>query len=116
MATHVDMGSIENSDGQLIGWAFMDVKVEHNQGQHRFEAKTGGGLALLEYRISGNRISMYHTEVPPAAGGKGIAGKLASTALGYAREKGLVVVPLCSFVADYIRKNSEYADLLRERS
>ena len=91
----------------------MSVEVVHNAGAHRFETKVEGALALLEYRVSGDRITMYHTEVPPAAGGKGVGGKLAAAALDYARGRKMTVVPQCSFVADYIRKHPEYADLVK---
>jgi uncharacterized protein len=94
----------------------MRVEVEHNAGKHRFEAMVEGELALLEYHVSGNRMTMYHTEVPPAAGGRGIGGMLAAAALDYARLKDFTVVPQCSFVADYIRKKPAYADLLKDRA
>ncbi|HEY0794582.1 MAG TPA: GNAT family N-acetyltransferase [Acidisarcina sp.] len=94
----------------------MSVEVEHNPGKHRFEVKVEGDVALLEYRIAGKTITMYHTEVPPAAGGQGIGGKLATAALEYARSQNLTVVPQCSFVADYIRKKPQYADLLTNRA
>lgn len=94
----------------------MSVGVEHNPGKHRFELKVEGELALLEYHIAGKKITMYHTEVPPAAGGKGIGGKLAAAALDYSRENGLKVVPQCSFVADYIQRKPQYADLLEDRA
>lgn len=93
----------------------VEHNVEHNRGKHRFEARVGGELALLEYRLSGKKITMFHTEVPSAAEGKGLGGKLAAAALGYARAEGLVVVPQCSFVASYIARKPEYADLLQER-
>lgn len=93
----------------------MAAEVTHNEAKHRFEAKAGNDLALLEYRVSGNRITMYHTEVPQAAEGKGIAGAMAAAALEYAREQGLVVAALCSFVAHYISKHPQYADLVKER-
>jgi predicted GNAT family acetyltransferase len=32
--------------------------------------------------------------------------------LDYARTQGLQVVPLCSFIAGYIRKHPEYQDLV----
>jgi predicted GNAT family acetyltransferase len=40
---------------------------------------------------------------------------LAETALDDARERGLKVAPRCWFVAAYIEKNPEYADLVAAR-
>jgi predicted GNAT family acetyltransferase len=49
--------------------------------------------------------------VPAAIGGRGIAGRLVRAALEHARAAGLKVVPRCSYVADYLDKHPEYADL-----
>lgn len=53
-----------------------------------------------------------HTGVPPAYEGQGIASALVKEGLAYARKEGYKVVPLCSFVAAYIKRHPEYADLL----
>ncbi|MEP7028866.1 MAG: GNAT family N-acetyltransferase, partial [Candidatus Eisenbacteria bacterium] len=52
-------------------------------------------------------------EVPEALAGRGVANALARHALEAARARGLHVVPLCPFVASYIRRHDEYADLIR---
>lgn len=88
--------------------------VENNQFENRFEAKVDGALALLEYRLRGDTIQFLHTEVPTEAEGKGIGGQLAQAGLEYARENKLKVAPLCSFVADYIRRHPEYLDLVAD--
>ncbi len=64
--------------------------------------------------VSSYSIIFLHTEVPPALGGHGIGNKLARTALEDAREHKLAVVPLCPFVASYIRHHTEYLSLLTE--
>ena len=42
----------------------------------------------------------------------GIGSRLAGSALDYARQQNLKVVAKCSFVAKYIERHQEYADLL----
>ena len=37
---------------------------------------------------------------------------LAKAALGYAREQGLTVKPNCPFIAGYIQKHPEWADIV----
>jgi predicted GNAT family acetyltransferase len=54
-----------------------------------------------------------HTEVPPALEGHGIGGELAHAALEFARSQDWKVIAQCPFVADYIRRHQEYADLVR---
>jgi len=93
-----------------------DVTVENNEAAQRFEVKVGNQLAVVEYRRAGNNIIFTHTGVPPALEGQGIASKLARSALEYAQQEQLTVVPLCPFVASYIRRHPEYQGLVRSDS
>ena len=92
--------------------AIDDLNVEHNIEARRFEIHYGDEMARLEYRLSGPAIVYTHTVVPLVLEGHGIAGRLAKEALDYARDRDLSVVPLCPYVADYIEKHPEYADLV----
>jgi predicted GNAT family acetyltransferase len=80
---------------------------------HRFEAQLPGGTAFIDYRMNGDAIVFTHTEVPEALEGHGVGNALVRFALDSARARGLSVVPLCPFVAAFIRRNPEYADLIR---
>ncbi len=87
--------------------------IVHNEDQHRFEAAVEGGLAKAEYqRAKGDLVVFTHTEVPVPAEGQGIGAALARTALDWARAEGLTVMPLCPFIAAYIRDHGEYRDLV----
>jgi predicted GNAT family acetyltransferase len=89
-----------------------DVIVANNETAQRYEARVGGGLAVITYQRLADRIVFMHTEVPEALEGQGIAGKMAQFALGDARARHLAVIPRCPFVAGYIRRHPEYADLV----
>jgi predicted GNAT family acetyltransferase len=89
-----------------------NIEVEHNSAAQRYQARIDRYLAVAEYRRSGDTLTFTHTEVPPALRGRGIAGKLVHAALEDARAQHLSVVPLCSFVATYIRRHPEYVSLL----
>jgi len=56
---------------------------------------------------------MMHVGVHPEQRGQGIAGKLTQVALEYAKEKNLRVIPMCSYVATYIHKHPQYAELMK---
>jgi predicted GNAT family acetyltransferase len=86
--------------------------VRDNIDRHRFELVEDGHLAFAEYRIDGAVITFTHTIVPPEIGGRGVAGRLISAALAQVRQRGLKVVPQCSFVAAYIQRHPELGDLL----
>ncbi len=88
------------------------IIVTNNAEAQRYEVKIDEQLAVLTYERQGNRIIFLHTSVPEALEGHGIAGKLASVALEEARSQQLTVVPVCPFVAAYIRHHQEYLSLL----
>ena len=93
-----------------------DLEIQNNEAGQQFEANVDGDLAFVEYRRSGNKLVLVHTEVPEALEGRGIGSQLAHAALEYARAQGLGVVPLCPFVASYIRRHPEYQDLVHPNS
>jgi len=86
--------------------------IVHHESQGRFECHVDGHACELDYQLSGNRMVISHTGVPPQVGGRGIAAELTRQALDTARTRGWRVVPLCSYAAAYIRRHPEYADLL----
>ena len=91
----------------------MTIEFADNTDAHRFELRSGDEvLGFLVYRLASDHITLVHTEVDPAHGGHGYAGQLAKGALDAARERGLAVVPSCPYVASYIEKHQEYADLV----
>ena len=93
-----------------------EVTVVDNKERKRYEARLGGALAgILAYVVADGVAVMPHTVVEPRFEGRGIGGKLAKAALDDARERGLKVAPRCWFVASYIEKNPEYADLVASR-
>jgi uncharacterized protein len=78
----------------------------------RFELERDGLVATLEYTLTAEVLALIETEVPERLRGTGIAGTLAKTALEYAREHHLKVDIVCPFVAQYLRKHSEYSNLV----
>lgn len=92
-----------------------DLEIRHNEAEQRFETRVGEELALIEYQQSGHSITFTHTEVPEEFEGRGVGGQLARAALDYARQQQLKVVPLCSFVAAYIKRHAEYQDLVESQ-
>ena len=83
----------------------MDVDVVHRPEQSRFEAEVEGEVAFLSYERTDGSAVMTHTIVPPQLEGRGIAGHLAQTAVGWARAEGLEVEPQCSYVRGWLAKH-----------
>lgn len=88
------------------------MDVTDNTAHHRFELKTGDHVAMAYYKLSGGVITFTHTEVPEALSGQGIGTRLARGALEQVRGRGLKVVAQCPFIAAFIRKHPEFADML----
>ena len=89
--------------------------VTHNPDQNRFEIIEEGETSELVYRLEPDQIVFVHTGVPEKLEGRGLARELATAGLQYAREQGLKVVPLCPYVASYIKRHPEYRELVDER-
>ncbi len=89
----------------------MSNNVRDNADKHRFELEADGHLAFSNYKREGDTLTIMHTEVPEALGGKGIGSALVRGLLDIARAQGLKVVPRCPFVSSYIDKHPDYADL-----
>lgn len=69
-------------------------------------------VAEMEISISGNKLTVYHTEVKPKAEGKGLAKKLFTAMVDYTRKNKLQVIALCPFAhAQFKRHPEEYADI-----
>lgn len=103
---------INNKNNQLL---LMDeVKLNLNdKGQGAFyiiaEAEQMGEMVVS---ISGESLTVNHTEVLPKAEGKGYAKKLLNAMVNYARSNHLKVIPLCTYVLARFKRHSEqYADI-----
>lgn len=90
----------------------MTRAIEHNEPQRRFEWTEDGIPSVLDYELRGNVMTITHTGVPEAVGGRGIAADLTRHALDTARSRGWKVRPVCSYAAVYIKRHPEYQDLV----
>ena len=90
----------------------MPPQISHDPASGRFFTRVDGHEAELVYRLHDGRMTIDHTGVPDAIGGRGIAGELVMAALEYAIAGGLRVVPACSYSADYIQRHPQYAYLV----
>lgn len=90
-----------------------NLKVVHNPEQNRFEVELEGQIAKLDYLVDGDSIIMTHVGVPYEFRGHGVAGVITKAGLEYAKAKSLRVIPMCSYVAAYIRRNPQYAELTK---
>lgn len=92
-----------------------EVSVVHQPDRHRYEVRNGRIVAgYIVYSTVEDHVVMEHTVIKAAYEGRGLGSVLASGALDDVRARGLSVVPQCPFVAGWIARNPEYADLVAE--
>jgi len=89
------------------------MNVVSNDRLSRFELPVDGGLGFLQYQIKADTMLLLYVEVPPEARGHAVAGQLSRAALQFAKERGLKVIPVCSYVAAYIRRHPEYSGMVQ---
>jgi len=92
------------------------LEIIHNEAENRFETWIDNQLSKLDYMQDGNTIVMTHVGVYPEHRGQGIAGKLTQVALEYAKGRSFRVIPMCPYIAAYIRRNTRYEDLTKQRA
>ena len=88
------------------------IEIRHNAAAKRFEATIDKLLCRCDYRMHGNTMMLVHTEVPPQLEDRGFASMLVRAAFEHARQNGLDVLPVCSFVAAWARRHPEVEPLL----
>jgi predicted GNAT family acetyltransferase len=90
----------------------MEVEVHDVHQRQRYEATVGGrGVGFAAYRPDGPITVFTHTEVDPSCEGQGIGAELVRQALDDVREHGGSVRPKCSFVAAFLDRHPDYANL-----
>jgi uncharacterized protein len=90
-----------------------EIVVRDNPRELRYEALLDGQLVgLIRYRREPGVVVLVHSEVDLAHEGTGVGSELVRGALADLRARGLRVVPQCPFVADYLRRHPEDADLV----
>ena len=93
------------------------TRFSDNTERHRFELHVDGELAAFsEYNVLKTGLLFTHTEVLPAFEGRGIGSAIARQALEEVRRRSLLAIPVCPFIAAFLRKHPEYQDLVSPES
>ena len=88
------------------------IKIVYEEHNLRTAAYDGDKLAgQCTYVVRDGLWELEHTIVDPAYGGQGIAGKLVQELAAQARERGIKIVPVCSYALKTFETNAEYADV-----
>jgi predicted GNAT family acetyltransferase len=89
------------------------IQVVDDPAELRYELRLDGVRAgFIAYRREPGIVVLVHTDIDPAHEGKGLGSRLVAGALDDVRSRGLRVVPLCPFVAAYLRRHPEQTHLV----
>ncbi len=93
----------------------MEIKHKEKDKNGTFYIEENGSpVAELTYLLSGdNTMVATHTGTHPKMRGQGIAMKLVEAAVKYAREKGLKISPMCSYVAWAFNQREDLKDVAK---
>ena len=91
----------------------MSNQVTHNKDEQRYEIHVDGVLAGYTQAIEdGEIVTFPHTLVFDQFEGQGLASELVTGALDDVRVRGRKIIASCPYVARFITKHQDYADLL----
>ncbi len=91
------------------------LTVVDNPRDHRYEALLDGRVVGISvYELVDDRITFLHTEVDSEVEGLGVGSRLARGALDDVRRRGLKLAVRCPFIAAWLKRHRDYADLIRD--
>ncbi len=95
----------------------MDIRYEantlvNNTAAGRFEMEVEGATAFIKYKNMRDAVALLHTEVPPALEGRGVAAALVEKTFIYLEERNQKIVPLCPYVAAFLKRYPEWKRII----
>jgi predicted GNAT family acetyltransferase len=81
------------------------LQINHDSRAHRLSVELEGYTGQLDYELAGKVMSITHTRVPSAIGGRGVAAELMRSALELAAGDGWTVNPVCSYAIAYMKRH-----------
>lgn len=91
----------------------MSSEVLRDDERSRYELHVDGELrGFADFEVRGDVVVLPRTVIDPAHRGSGLASELVRGALADVRRQGRTVVPACWYVAQYIERHPDEADLL----
>ncbi|MFI2632344.1 GNAT family N-acetyltransferase [Streptomyces collinus] len=71
----------------------------------------GHRAGLTAYRDRGEQRVFFHTETDDTFAGRGLAAELVRQALTDVRASGKRMVPVCPYIASYLKRHDGFADI-----
>ena len=89
------------------------MEVKHDEKRRTFHGEIDGHACEVNYEMKDEKtMNLIRTFVAPELRGKGAAAELLEAFTAYAAEKGLKIIPSCSYAVVFFKKHKEYQGLL----
>lgn len=83
-------------------------EILHQTDEHQFVSIVDGKISRLAYRpLDASTVEAYSTQVPGELRGQGIADQLARAFYDWSQAQGLTIVPTCSYIEVWLRRNAK---------
>lgn len=97
-------------------FVYLRMQIKHKEIGSKgifYLEENGEKLAEMTYSKAGEALIIIdHTEVSEKLKGQGAGKQLVQTAVNYAREHSIKILPLCPFAKATFDKTAEYSDVL----
>ncbi len=90
----------------------MSYQLIDNEKLKQYEFHIEEFIPRIEYIKAQKQIFLTHTEIPNFLAGKGVGAELVKQTLEDIKQKDLTLVPLCPFVALYIKRHQKWRKLV----
>ncbi|NQE63618.1 GNAT family N-acetyltransferase [Caulobacter sp. RHG1] len=89
-----------------------DPEIRDNPEMKRYELPVDGDVAVVTYNLSPGSLMITETVVPQRLEGRGLASRLAKHVLADAKDRNLLLLPVCPFFMGYLQKHPEHAEVV----
>ncbi|MEM4452587.1 MAG: GNAT family N-acetyltransferase [Thermosphaera sp.] len=90
----------------------MEVEMGHTSTVVFAKIKGSEEKAFLRYQIENGSMILVETYTPPEYRGQGIARRLVEYAVNLAKDRGLTIIPVCSYAVYFFMKNKDFRGVL----
>jgi predicted GNAT family acetyltransferase len=91
--------------------ALIKTKTRNKVRIHRLEERVGDSVAFLSYSIDDqNKMTIWHTEVPPSLQHTGIGGKLVEEAVQLASRDSSRLRIVCPFAKEHLARHPQLTE------
>lgn len=87
-------------------------QVTYNEAAKRYEMRFGHLVVYANVRKDKNTLYIDYVFAPQELRGKGAAGEFMRKLMDVVRAEELKAMPICGYAASWLRRHSEYQDLI----